>query len=50
MLAQSPALSPARDAASALRAYDPATLARLADIVDTYDPQGVLQAGGYTRA
>ena len=38
------------DAASARRAYDPATLARLTEITRTYDPQGVLQAGAYTRA
>lgn len=45
-----PNFAPPHDAASALRAYDPATLARLADVVDMYDPHGVLQAGGYTRA
>jgi hypothetical protein len=38
------------DAASARRCYSPETLARLAGIVRTYDPQGVLQAGHYTRA
>ena len=38
------------DAASARRSYDPATLARLAEVTRTYDPQGVLQAGHYTRA
>ncbi|MGY1607606.1 MULTISPECIES: FAD-binding oxidoreductase [unclassified Geodermatophilus] len=38
------------DATSARRCYDPATLARLRDVVATYDPQGVLQAGHYTRA
>jgi len=27
----------------------PATLARITDIVETYDPHGVLQAGSYTR-
>ncbi|MGY1681099.1 FAD-binding oxidoreductase [Geodermatophilus sp. SYSU D01176] len=37
------------DAASARRSYDPATLARLAEVTRTYDPQGVLQAGHYTR-
>jgi hypothetical protein len=45
-----PNFAPPHDAASALRAYDPTTLARLADVVDTYDPHGVLQAGSYTRA
>jgi hypothetical protein len=38
------------DAASARRCYTPETLARLAEVVRTYDPQGVLQAGHYTRA
>ena len=38
------------DAASARRSYSPETLARLAEVVATYDPQGVLQAGAYTRA
>jgi hypothetical protein len=38
------------DAASARRSYDEPTLARLRKVVDTYDPQGVLQAGAYTRA
>jgi hypothetical protein len=38
------------DALSARRSYDQETLARLREIVDTYDPQGVLQAGAYTRA
>jgi hypothetical protein len=38
------------DATSARRCYTPATLARLAEVVRTYDPQGVLQAGHYTRA
>jgi hypothetical protein len=28
----------------------PGDAGRLADIVDTYDPHGVLQAGSYTRA
>jgi hypothetical protein len=45
-----PNFAPPHDAASALRAYDPATLTRLADIVDMYDPHGVLQAGSFTRA
>jgi hypothetical protein len=38
------------DAATARRAYDPATLARLTEITATYDPHGVLQAGSYVRA
>ncbi|MFD2093067.1 FAD-binding oxidoreductase [Blastococcus deserti] len=38
------------DAVSARRSYDEPTLARLREIVDTYDPEGVLQAGAYTRA
>jgi hypothetical protein len=38
------------DALSARRCYDEPTLARLREVVDTYDPQGVLQAGAYTRA
>jgi hypothetical protein len=44
-----PNFAPPHDPASALRAYDPATLARITDIVETYDPHGVLQAGSYTR-
>lgn len=38
------------DAVSARRCYDEPTLARLREVVGTYDPQGVLQAGAYTRA
>jgi hypothetical protein len=38
------------DAVSARRSYDEPTLARLREVVDTYDPKGVLQAGAYTRA
>ena len=38
------------DRASALRCYDEPTLTRLREVVETYDPQGVLQAGAYTRA
>jgi hypothetical protein len=38
------------DAVSARRSYDEATLARLRKVTATYDPQGVLQAGAYTRA
>ncbi len=45
-----PNFEPPHDRASASRAYDSQTLARLAQITATYDPQGVLQAGSYTRA
>jgi FAD binding domain len=38
------------DAVSARRSYDEPTLARLRQVVETYDPRGVLQAGAYTRA
>ena len=38
------------DAASARRCYDERTLAKLREVVATYDPDGVLQAGAYTRA
>ena len=38
------------DAVSARRCYDEPTLARLREVVDRYDPEGVLQAGEYTRA
>ncbi|MGY1637532.1 FAD-binding oxidoreductase [Geodermatophilus sp. SYSU D00742] len=38
------------DGPSARRSYSAATLARLREVVATYDPQGVLQAGHYTRA
>ncbi len=38
------------DALSARRSYAEPTLARLRAVVDSYDPQGVLQAGAYTRA
>ncbi len=38
------------DAVSARRSYDEPTLARLREVVEIYDPQGVLQAGAYTRA
>lgn len=45
-----PNFGPPHDAATGRRAYDPAILARLADVVRTYDPLGVLQAGHYVRA
>ncbi len=38
------------DAVSARRSYDEPTLRRLREVVATYDPDGVLQAGAYTRA
>ena len=38
------------DAATARRAYDAPTLARLTEITEKYDPQAVLQAGSYIRA
>jgi FAD/FMN-containing dehydrogenase len=44
-----PNFGPAHDARTARRAYDPQTLRRLAAITRTYDPDGVLSAGGYTR-
>jgi FAD/FMN-containing dehydrogenase len=44
-----PNFGPAHDEATARRAYDDETLQRLAEIVDRYDPDGVLQIGGYTR-
>lgn len=44
-----PNFAPPHDAATARRAYDPATLARLAAIARAYDPAGVLAAGAYTR-
>ena len=44
-----PNFGPPSDAASATKAYDAATLERLAAVVSTYDPQGVLQIGAYTR-
>jgi len=45
-----PNFAPPHDAASARRAYDPATLAELSEVTRKYDPHGVLQAGAYTRA
>ena len=44
-----PNFGPAHDGRSARRAYDEETLERLADVVTTYDPDGVLQIGGFTR-
>jgi FAD/FMN-containing dehydrogenase len=45
-----PNFVPPHDAASARRAYDPATLARLREVVRTYDPAGVLQVATAVRA
>ncbi len=45
-----PDFGPPHDALSARRAYDAPTLDRLREVVATYDPRGVLQAGHYTRA
>ena len=44
-----PNFGPPHDATTARRAYDGATLARLAAVTRTYDPDGVLQVGRYTR-
>ncbi len=44
-----PNFGPAHDEATARRAYDPATLERLVEVVERYDPDGVLQIGGFTR-
>jgi hypothetical protein len=45
-----PNFAPPHDAKTARRAYDPETLERLVAIARRYDPDGVLQAGSYTRA
>ena len=45
-----PNFGPPHDAITARRAYNETTLARLAAVTRTYDPDGVLQAGSYTRA
>lgn len=45
-----PNFEAARDAASALRAYDPPTLASLASVARRYDPAGVLAGGHYLRS
>jgi FAD/FMN-containing dehydrogenase len=44
-----PNFGPPHDAATARRAYDPATLARLAAVVERYDPDGVLAAAAFAR-
>jgi hypothetical protein len=45
-----PNFGPPADPAAARRAYDPATLVRLQEVVRRYDPDGVLQAGAGVRA
>jgi hypothetical protein len=45
-----PNWAPAIDAASARRVYDPATLQRLAEIADAYDPAGVVAGAAGIRA
>jgi FAD/FMN-containing dehydrogenase len=45
-----PNFAPPHDAASARRAYSPATRARLAAVAERYDPDGVLAAGAFARA
>ncbi|MDT4916934.1 MAG: hypothetical protein QOH89_1634 [Pseudonocardiales bacterium] len=45
-----PNFGPPHNAVSARRAYRPATLARLAEVADRYDPDGVLAAGAFVRA
>ena len=45
-----PNFGPAHDARTARRAYDEATLRRLVEIAERYDPDGVLQIGDFTRA
>jgi hypothetical protein len=44
-----PNFGPVTDEQSARRAYDEATLQRLAAVVRTYDPEGVLHIGRWTR-
>ena len=45
-----PNFVPAHDVASARRAYDDATLQRLAEVAETYDPARVLAGAAYARA
>ncbi|MCV2491621.1 FAD-binding protein [Geodermatophilus sp. YIM 151500] len=45
-----PNFGPPQDGATARRAYDPDTLARLAAVVRKYDPDGVLELGTYITA
>ena len=44
-----PNFGPAHDEHTARRAYGEETLQRLVDTVRRYDPDGVLQIGGFTR-
>jgi FAD binding domain len=44
-----PNFCPAIDGATARRAYDPDTLARLQAVVEKYDPDGVLRLGSWAR-
>jgi hypothetical protein len=44
-----PNFAPPHDEATAQRAYDPATLAHLADVAQRYDPDAVLTAGAFVR-
>jgi FAD/FMN-containing dehydrogenase len=44
-----PNFAPPHDEATAQRAYDPATLAHLADVAQRYDPDAVLAAGAFVR-
>ena len=44
-----PNFAPPHDEATARRAYDGATLARLAEVAERYDPDGVLAAGAFAR-
>jgi FAD/FMN-containing dehydrogenase len=44
-----PNFGPPHDEATARRAYDEATLARLAEVAERYDPDGVLAAGAFAR-
>lgn len=44
-----PNFGPADDERTARRAYDEETLQRLVDIAGTYDPDGILQVGAFTR-
>ena len=44
-----PNFGPAHDAETARRAYAPETLQRLVEVSRRYDPDGILQVGGFTR-
>ena len=45
-----PNFAPPHDRSTAQRAYDPTTLARLADVARRYDPDAVLAAGAFVRS